>query len=152
MPRAVPTQPDSPDPSKIFLQRISNCINYLNTQYLTLLRAASSENALDAAHDGAMDPRAGGGAMKDPKEPAPPLAATATLSSLQAKLSAQNICVATSQLLDIIRILRLSALIMDGETADMEEDVECLENGIMIEDTLKEIITLEEELRIRYVS
>jgi len=145
-------QPDSSDPNKIFLYRLSNCINYLNTQYLALLRSASSENALDAAHDGAIDPRAGGGSMKDSKEPPPQLAATSTLSSLQAKLSAQNICVATSQMLDIIRILRLSALIMDVETANMEEDVECLENGIVIEDTLKDIRTLEENLRVRYAS
>ena len=90
--------------------------------------------------------------MKDSKEPPPPLAAKATLSSLQAKLSAQNISVATSQLLDIIRILRLSALIMDVETANMEEDMECLDNGIMIEDALKEIRTLEEDLRLMYAS
>ena len=57
-PAVMPIQPDSPNPNRFFfLDRLSNCINYLNTQYLVLLRSASSENALDAAHDGAIDPR-----------------------------------------------------------------------------------------------
>lgn len=57
-------------------------------------------------------------------EPPPPLAADASLSSLQAKLAAQNLCVAASNLLDLIRTLRLSALLMEQRTIALEEEEE----------------------------
>lgn len=43
---------------------------------------------------------------------------------LQAQLAAQNICVACSQLTDLIRILRLSSLLMDEGAIREEELIE----------------------------
>merc|ERR1740139_1355625 len=92
--------------------------------------------------------KAGGGNMNDPHEPPPPLAAHSARSSIQTKLSAQNICAASSQILDLIRTLRLSALLMEGDSIGMEEEVECLESESVIWDiALAEVSGLEEELR-----
>jgi hypothetical protein len=70
------------------------------------------------------DPRAGGGqkmtSLQDP--PPPPLAADVMSSSLQCQLAVENLCVATSQLLSLIRTLRLSILLMDEETIAAEEE------------------------------
>jgi D-alanyl-D-alanine carboxypeptidase (penicillin-binding protein 5/6) len=57
--------------------------------------------------------------LHDP--PPPPLAANVALSTLQCQLAAENLCVAASHLLSLIRILRLSLLIMDEETISAEE-------------------------------
>jgi len=93
-------------------------------------------------------PKAGGGNMNDPHEPPPPLAAHSARSSIQTKLSAQNLCAASSKLLDLIRTLRLSALLMEGSSIGMEEEVECLESESVVWDVaLAEVSTLEEELR-----
>merc|ERR1740139_348880 len=92
--------------------------------------------------------KAGGGNMNDPHEPPPPLAAHSARSSIQTKLSAQNLCAASSKLLDLIRTLRLSALLMEGESIGREEEVECLESESVVWDVaLAEVSGLEEELR-----
>ena len=68
----------------------------------------------------------GGGRMREEKDPPPPpLAADAIQSSLQANLATQNICVATSHLLECIRTLRYSALVMDIPTIQQEEQDTC---------------------------
>ena len=63
--------------------------------------------------------------MRDSSEPPPPLAADTSLSALQAKLAAENLCVAASNLLDLTRTLRLSALLMDEDNIAAEETDEC---------------------------
>lgn len=59
-------------------------------------------------------------ALQDP--PPPPLAADVALSSLQCQLAAENLCTATSNMLSLIRTLRLSLLLMDEETIAAEEE------------------------------
>lgn len=52
----------------------------------------------------------------------PPLAADVALhGTVQCQLAVENICVATSQILNLIRTLRLSLLLMDDETISAEE-------------------------------
>lgn len=58
--------------------------------------------------------------IQDP--PPPPLAADIASSSLQCQLAVENIAVATSQLLSLIRTLRLSILLMDETTIQAEEE------------------------------
>lgn len=58
--------------------------------------------------------------LHDP--PPPPLAANVAMSTLQCQLAAENLCVSASHLLSLIRILRLSLLIMDEETISAEEE------------------------------
>lgn len=65
--------------------------------------------------------------MKTPDDPPPPLAASVALNSVQAKLAAENLCVAASNALDLIRTLRLSALLLDEEAVRAEEEEEALE-------------------------
>jgi hypothetical protein len=65
--------------------------------------------------------------MRDPDDPPPPpLAANVEMSALQAKLAAENLCVASSNALDLIRTLRLSVLFTDGELMRAEEEEEAL--------------------------
>lgn len=54
--------------------------------------------------------------------PTPPLASSTNMSALHCQLAAENICVATSNLLSLIRTLRLSLLLMDEETIADEEE------------------------------
>lgn len=54
--------------------------------------------------------------------PTPPLASATNMGALQCQLAAENLCVATSQLLSLIRTLRLSLLLMDEETIAHEEE------------------------------
>ena len=88
--------------------------------------------------------------MTDPNEPPPPLAADAALSSLQAKLAAQNLCVASSNLLDLIRTLRLSALLMEEGSIAEEEEAECEESREVAERAVMDSVKMEREwMRIR---
>ena len=54
--------------------------------------------------------------------PPPPLAADVAMSSLQCQLAVENMCVAASNLLTLIRTLRLSLLLMDEPTIAAEEE------------------------------
>mmetsp|Transcript_11266 Transcript_11266/g.23720 ORF Transcript_11266/g.23720 Transcript_11266/m.23720 type:complete len:94 (+) Transcript_11266:229-510(+) len=75
--------------------------------------------------------------MLNPEDPPPPLAANTALHLVQAKLAAENLCVASSNALDLIRTLRLSALLMDEEAILLEEEEEALENcerGLWLEE------------------
>ena len=68
---------------------------------------------------------AGGGHMKSLHDPPPPpLAAHVAHSSMQCQLAAENMCVAASQLLSLIRTLRLSLLLMDTETIAIEQEAQ----------------------------
>mmetsp|Transcript_8646 Transcript_8646/g.19997 ORF Transcript_8646/g.19997 Transcript_8646/m.19997 type:complete len:97 (+) Transcript_8646:348-638(+) len=66
--------------------------------------------------------------MKSMQEPPPPLAADAELHELQAQLAVENLCVASSHLLELIRTLRLSVLLMDEDTIAAEEQLQVLES------------------------
>lgn len=133
-------------PAEEWKSSLNATCNRLSTQYLNLLRAASSKVALDMANSG-IDPRVGGGTMKDANEPPPPaLAADAEQSSLQAKLAAQNVCVASSNLLDLIRRLRLSALLMEESSIAAEEEEDCLDSQELSKQARLESIQLESEL------
>ena len=69
--------------------------------------------------------QAGGGHMKSAQDPPPPpLAADVAMSGLQCQLAVENICLATSNLLGLIRTLRLSILLMDEETIAAEEELQ----------------------------
>jgi len=74
----------------------------------------------------------GGGIMIDSKEPPPALAANASISALQVKLASQNLAVAASNMLGLIRCLRLSAMLMDETVIAAEEQEEyeaCMEEA-----------------------
>jgi hypothetical protein len=61
--------------------------------------------------------------MQTPTDaPPPPLASSTNMNALQCQLAVENLCVATSQLLSLIRTLRLSLLLMDEETIANEEE------------------------------
>jgi hypothetical protein len=108
-------------PAEKWQASLNATCNRLSTQYLMLLRAASSVEALEEA-TGRQDPRFGGGVMQSIQEPPPPLAADAALSTLQAEMAVENLCVASTNLLDLIRTLRLSILLMDEDTIAAEEE------------------------------
>jgi len=76
--------------SEVWKSSLNATCNRLSKEYLNLLRAASSAS-LDENPGG--DPRAGGGTMVNPNEPPPTLASDVNLTSLQAKLAAENVCV-----------------------------------------------------------
>lgn len=65
--------------------------------------------------------------MREAEDPPPPLAANVQMSAVQAKLAAENLCVASSNALDLIRTLRLSILLTDEEVIRAEEEEEALE-------------------------
>eukprot|EP00816_Leptocylindrus_hargravesii_P012475 CAMPEP_0196812772 /NCGR_PEP_ID=MMETSP1362-20130617/30731_1 /TAXON_ID=163516 /ORGANISM="Leptocylindrus danicus, Strain CCMP1856" /LENGTH=187 /DNA_ID=CAMNT_0042188651 /DNA_START=114 /DNA_END=677 /DNA_ORIENTATION=+ len=139
--------------SAAWLASLNATCNRLTTQYLTILRAAAAINPKAAqSNSGSTEGHRAGGTMLDPSDPPPSLTTNAALSSLQAQLAAQNICVASSQLLDLIRTLRLSLLLMDGIPAQDEGD-SCVththgaidEEEVMEVDKAREI--MEEALR-----
>lgn len=118
-------------PGQDWRESLNATCNRLSTQYMNLLRAASSVSALEkgnASNGTVVDPRAGGGKMMSLQDPPPPpLAADVASSSLQCQLAVENICVASSQLLSLIRTLRLSILMMDEEAIAAEEELQVLE-------------------------
>mmetsp|Transcript_8645 Transcript_8645/g.19993 ORF Transcript_8645/g.19993 Transcript_8645/m.19993 type:complete len:154 (+) Transcript_8645:75-536(+) len=114
-------------PAEEWQASLNATCNRLSTQYLSLIRAASSVSALEEM-GGRQDPRGGGGVMKSMQEPPPPLAADAELHELQAQLAVENLCVASSHLLELIRTLRLSVLLMDEDTIAAEEQLQVLES------------------------
>ena len=92
------------------------------------------------------DPRAGGGLMRDADDPPPPLAANVQMNAVQAKLAQENLCVASSNALDLIRTLRLSALLMDEEAIRAEEEEEALDVYEKKLEAEEECILLEQQL------
>lgn len=86
-----------------------------------------------------------GGKMTTANEPPAPLASSTSLSTLSTAVATQNICASVNQLLDLIRTLRLSMIIM-GEDRGEEEELECFENSVAMEDIMKESSRIENEL------
>lgn len=86
-----------------------------------------------------------GGEMTTANEPPAPLASSTSLSTLSTAVATQNICASVNQLLDLIRTLRLSIIIM-GEDRFEEEELECLENRVAMEDIMKASARIENEL------
>lgn len=82
--------------------------------------------------------------IQDP--PPPPLAADVAMSSLSCQLASENICVATSQILTLIRTLRLSILMMDTETILSEEELQLLETQSSTTKILEHAAQLEQDL------
>lgn len=78
--------------------------------------------------------------------PPPPLAADVGMSSLQCQLAVENICVATSHLLSLIRTLQLSLLLTDTDTIDAEQELEVAQAEKFTQEALKEAVRIEEEL------
>eukprot|EP00980_Cylindrotheca_fusiformis_P028515 scaffold22607_cov123-Cylindrotheca_fusiformis.AAC.12 len=134
---------DDVTPGKEWQQELNNTCNRLSTQYLNLLRAASSVTALEK---GKGDPRSGGGQMKSLQDPPPPpLAADVAISSLQCQLAVENLCVAASNLLSLIRRLRLSLLLMDEETVVAEEEWQVQQVQAISEKAMEEANLVEQE-------
>lgn len=146
-------EPDE-TPAEAWKASLDATCNRLMSHYLSLLRAASSDqdaSANDGANEGnhqevGTDPRAGGGIMRDADDPPPPLASNVQMSAVQAKLAAENLCVASSNALDLIRTLRLSVLLMDEELIRAEEEEEALELCEMGLEAEDECALLEEKL------
>mmetsp|Transcript_6028 Transcript_6028/g.11428 ORF Transcript_6028/g.11428 Transcript_6028/m.11428 type:complete len:140 (+) Transcript_6028:374-793(+) len=130
------------DTSQEWKTSLNATLNRLCSQYLNLLRAASSEHLLD---DTPIDQRAGG-QMTNANEPPPPLASSTALSTLATLIATENICASVNQLLDLIRILRLSVIVM-GEERVQEEEIQCWEDGLMTTEICRETKALEDELR-----
>ena len=84
--------------------------------------------------------------MKAPNEPPPPLASSTTLSTLTTSVATENICTSIDSLMNLIRVLRLSVVVM-GEERLKEEEVECWEDGIVMQEICKETKGIEDELR-----
>lgn len=82
----------------------------------------------------------------DPNEPPPALAVDAATMHLQAQLAAQNICVASSHLLDLIRTLRMSALLMDEGAIKEEELAEIDEADRATQEAVSESLQIECQL------
>lgn len=89
---------------------------------------------------------AGGGVMQSSQEPPPPLAADASLSALQAQMAVENLCVASSNMLDLIRTLRLSILLMDEDTIAAEEEWQVTASKEQTRQCMKQVAELEAEL------
>mmetsp|Transcript_1186 Transcript_1186/g.1817 ORF Transcript_1186/g.1817 Transcript_1186/m.1817 type:complete len:152 (+) Transcript_1186:76-531(+) len=113
-------------PAEEWKKDLNATCNRLSSQYLSLLRAASSTTALEDM-GGRQDPRAGGGTMSSLQNPPPPTAADAAWHELQTQLAVENLCVASLNMLELIRKLRLSLLLMDEDTMMAEEEYQVLQ-------------------------
>ncbi len=82
--------------------------------------------------------------MADP--PPPPLAADVRLSALQCRTATENVCAAASQLLTLIRTLRLILLLMDADTCEAEEGLHVQASADRPARATAEAAALEEEL------
>lgn len=82
--------------------------------------------------------------------PTPPLAASVQQSALSIRLSVDNIVVACTQLLSLIRALRLSLLLMDTDAMDQEQRSHILQSQQNTTQILQRIVTLEDQLRTHY--
>lgn len=149
------TEPDK-SPADDWKASVDATCNRLMSNYLSLMRAAAptSDNvnnnhesaSTDQAAEVGNDARAGGGLMRDIDDPPPPLAANVQMSVVQAKLASENLCVASSNALDLIRTLRLSALLMDEEAIRAEEEEEALDVYEKKLEAEEECIELERKL------
>ena len=84
--------------------------------------------------------------MPTAQDPPPPaLASDVAMSSVQCQLATENICVATSHLLSLIRTLRLSILLMDQQMIAAEEEWQVEEAQQMTQEAQQEAVQLEQE-------
>lgn len=65
--------------------------------------------------------------MTSLQNPPPPTAADAAWHELQTQLAVENMCVASLHLLELIRTLRLSLLLMDEDTMMAEEEYQVIQ-------------------------
>lgn len=79
------------------------------------------------------------------QDPPPPAAADAAWHELQARLSVENLCVASSHLLELIRTLRLSLLLQDEDTMMAEEEYQVLEDAKVAQEAQEAVVKLEAE-------
>lgn len=89
---------------------------------------------------------AGGGhmiSMNDP--PPPPLASDILFSTLQCELASENICVAISNILSLIRTLKLSLLLMDDITIEAEEEIQVYQTTNETVHSIQHCIELEQK-------
>jgi Surfeit locus protein 5 subunit 22 of Mediator complex len=125
---------DDTSPADEWLKQLRATCNRLSTQYLQLLRAAGSVDDGSSAGSGGGDPpnqhnpRSGSRqhVMKSTQDPPPPpLAANVASSLVQCQVAAENLNVAASSLLTLIRTLKLSLLLTDADTMEAEQELEC---------------------------
>ena len=136
---------DDDTPAQEWLQSVNATCNRLHTQYVQLLKSASSVTALSDHNQN--DPRIGGGIMTHTQDPPPPpLAADVEISSLQCQLATENLAVGTAHILSLIRTLRLSILLMDHETIAAEEEYQVSNIQNMTQEALEAAVQLEEDL------
>jgi len=119
-------------PAEEWLLALNAACNRLTTQYLSLLKAAGPTPL---------------GTAKMTDAPPPPLAATLAISTLQCQLAAENICVAASNILSLIRTVRLSLLLMDKDTVTAEEIAEVERTRELTVTALQEVAELEQQVR-----
>lgn len=79
------------------------------------------------------------------QDPPPPAAADAAWHELQTRLSVENLCVASSHLLELIRTLRLSLLLQDEDTMTAEEEYQVLEDAKVAQEAQEAAVKLEAE-------
>jgi hypothetical protein len=165
---------DDESPAEEWLRQLNATCNRLSTQYLQLLRAAASDDEQGGSGGGGAGDHGGrsgsaatttsvvGSHHHDPRwsssshsmrslqdPPPPPLAASVASSLLQCQLAAENISVAASSVLTLIRTLRLSLLLTDSDTMMAEQELErqdcrertrrALEQAGELEQTLMEL-------------
>jgi hypothetical protein len=82
------------------------------------------------------------------QDPPPPAAADAALHELETRLAVENLCVASSQLLELIRVLRLSLLLMDEDTISAEEQHQVLKCQQLAQEALGQADQMETEWRL----
>ena len=136
-------------PAEEWLQSLNAACNRLSTQYLNLLKAggASAQPELYQQHQHphqATTTTTTSSSAQDP--PPPPLAAAVAVSTLQCQLAAENICVACSNMLSLIRTVRLSLLFMDQDTIRAEEAAEVEQTRQATLEALKQVAALEQQL------
>ena len=85
--------------------------------------------------------------MTSLQDPPPPVAADAAWHELQTQLAVENLCAASSQLLELIRTLRLSLLLMDEDTILAEEELETMTENQEAQDAQRQADHLEAEWR-----
>lgn len=84
--------------------------------------------------------------MTSPNDaPTPPLASSTNMNALQCQLAAENLCVAASQLISLIRTLRLSLLLMDEDTIAAKEEYQVFQMQQISEQAMQEANLIEQE-------
>jgi Surfeit locus protein 5 subunit 22 of Mediator complex len=143
-------------PSDEWLKQLNATCNRLSTQYLQLLRAAGSVDDGSSGggggggdHPNQHNPRSGSRqhVMKSTQDPPPPpLAANVASSLVQCQVAAENLNVAASSLLTLIRTLKLSLLLTDSDTMEAEQELECRACQEEAAQALREASELEQTL------